>query len=54
MTMHHVVADGVGGLAVLGRLVDGAPAVAEVDFPRAGRAVALSCGTLSRRTDAGS
>jgi WS/DGAT/MGAT family acyltransferase len=34
MTLHHVVADGVGGLAVLAQLVDGAPAVPGGDFPR--------------------
>jgi diacylglycerol O-acyltransferase / wax synthase len=29
----HVLADGIGGLAVLSRLVDGAPAAAETGFP---------------------
>jgi diacylglycerol O-acyltransferase len=33
--LHHVLADGIGGLAVLGRLVDGAPATpGTTDFPR--------------------
>jgi diacylglycerol O-acyltransferase len=33
--LHHVLADGIGGLAVLARLVDGAtPAPAATDFPR--------------------
>jgi diacylglycerol O-acyltransferase len=31
---HHVLADGVGGLAVLGRLADGAPISRPGDFPR--------------------
>ena len=31
---HHVLADGIAGLAVLGRLVDGGPSVGAVDFPR--------------------
>ena len=34
VTLHHVVADGIGGLAVLARLVDGIPTAAAVDFPR--------------------
>ncbi|MEV6492339.1 wax ester/triacylglycerol synthase domain-containing protein, partial [Actinoplanes sp. NPDC051633] len=34
VTLHHVVADGIGGLAVLAHLVDGAPAGPDVDFPR--------------------
>jgi WS/DGAT/MGAT family acyltransferase len=32
--LHHVLADGIGGLAVLARLVDGAPTAPAVDFPR--------------------
>jgi diacylglycerol O-acyltransferase len=33
--LHHVVADGIGGLAVLARLVDGAPTAPDrIDFPR--------------------
>jgi diacylglycerol O-acyltransferase / wax synthase len=31
---HHVMADGMGGLAVLANLVDGAPAPVEGEFPR--------------------
>lgn len=34
VTLHHVVADGVGGLAVLTRLVDGAPPEPAPEFPR--------------------
>jgi WS/DGAT/MGAT family acyltransferase len=34
VAFHHVLADGVGGLAVLGNLVDGASAPAAVPFPR--------------------
>ena len=34
MVLHHVLADGVGGLAVLGRLVDGSPATPAAGFPR--------------------
>ena len=34
VTLHHVVADGIGGLAVLARLVDGAPTAPDADFPR--------------------
>jgi diacylglycerol O-acyltransferase / wax synthase len=32
--LHHVLADGIGGLAVLARLVDGSPGPADIDFPR--------------------
>jgi diacylglycerol O-acyltransferase len=32
--LHHVVADGIGGLAVLARLVDGIPTAPAADFPR--------------------
>jgi diacylglycerol O-acyltransferase len=32
--IHHVLADGIGGLAVLARLVDGAPIAPDTDFPR--------------------
>ena len=32
--LHHVLADGIGGLAVLARLVDGAPTAPSSDFPR--------------------
>jgi diacylglycerol O-acyltransferase / wax synthase len=36
LTLHHVIADGIGGLAVLGQLVDGAPvAPASSSFPNA-------------------
>jgi WS/DGAT/MGAT family acyltransferase len=31
VVLHHVLADGIGGLAVLGSLVDGAPAASETD-----------------------
>ena len=31
---HHVLADGIGGLAVLAQLVDGAPPTSPVPFPR--------------------
>jgi WS/DGAT/MGAT family acyltransferase len=34
VTLHHVLADGVGGLAVLARLVDGVPVAPSTDFPR--------------------
>ena len=34
VTLHHVLADGLGGLAVLMRLVDGAPTTPDTDFPR--------------------
>jgi diacylglycerol O-acyltransferase / wax synthase len=34
VVFHHVLADGIGGLAVLAQLVDGAPAVPIMDFPR--------------------
>jgi hypothetical protein len=34
VVLHHVLADGIGGLAVLARLVDGAPTPASPDFPR--------------------
>jgi diacylglycerol O-acyltransferase / wax synthase len=34
VVLHHVVADGIGGLAVLARLVDGAPTAPSPDFPR--------------------
>jgi diacylglycerol O-acyltransferase / wax synthase len=34
MVVHHVLTDGVGGLAVLGALVDGNPAPAGYGFPR--------------------
>ena len=34
LVFHHVLADGIAGLAVLGRLVDGAPSFAASDFPR--------------------
>jgi len=33
LVLHHVVADGIGGLALLTRLVDGAPALPEKGFP---------------------
>ena len=32
--LHHVVADGIGGLAVLAHLVDGPPTTGEADFPQ--------------------
>ena len=35
LVFHHVLADGIGGLAVLGRLVDGASPMPVSDFPRA-------------------
>jgi diacylglycerol O-acyltransferase / wax synthase len=34
VVMHHVLADGVGGLAVLAALVDGTPPPEPVEFPR--------------------
>jgi diacylglycerol O-acyltransferase len=34
VTLHHVLADGIGGLAVLARLVDGAPTTPDTVFPR--------------------
>ena len=34
LVFHHVLADGIAGLAVLGRLVDGAPSFYVSDFPR--------------------
>lgn len=34
IVFHHVLADGIGGLAVLAGLVDGAPDTAASDFPR--------------------
>ena len=34
LVFHHVLADGIAGLAVLGRLVDGVPSVDAADFPR--------------------
>jgi diacylglycerol O-acyltransferase len=34
VTLHHVLTDGIGGLAVLARLVDGAPATPDTVFPR--------------------
>ena len=34
VVFHHVLADGIGGLAVLSRLVDGTPVEADPDFPR--------------------
>lgn len=35
VVFHHVLADGIGGLAVLGALTDGAPMVPAMPFPRA-------------------
>ena len=35
LIFHHVMADGIGGLAVLANLVDGAPISVTGDFPRA-------------------
>ena len=34
MVFHHVLADGIGGLAVLARLIDGAPPAQDDRFPR--------------------
>ena len=34
LVVHHVLADGTAGLAVLGRLMDGAPSLPAPDFPR--------------------
>jgi len=34
VVLHHVLADGIGGLAVLARLVDGASTAPSSDFPR--------------------
>lgn len=34
VVFHHVLTDGIGGLAVLTHLVDGAPAVPRQEFPR--------------------
>ena len=36
LVFHHVLADGIGGLAVLANLVDGAPEMVNTGFPRAG------------------
>ena len=50
VVFHHVLADGVGGLAVLARLVDGAPPATDDGFPRqppTARSLALD--TLARR-----
>ncbi|MET0418712.1 MAG: wax ester/triacylglycerol synthase domain-containing protein [Actinoplanes sp.] len=33
VTLHHVLADGIGGLAVLANLVDGAPSTSDTVFP---------------------
>jgi diacylglycerol O-acyltransferase len=35
LVFHHVLADGIGGLAVLASLIDGASAAADTGFPRA-------------------
>ena len=35
LVMHHVLADGIGGLATLAQLVDGATAPVSVPFPQA-------------------
>jgi WS/DGAT/MGAT family acyltransferase len=52
VTCHHVLADGLGGLAVLIRLVDGASTTPDTDFPRPSpgrRALALdAAGTRLR------
>jgi NRPS condensation-like uncharacterized protein len=34
LVFHHVLADGIGGLAVLASLIDGAPDAADAGFPR--------------------
>jgi WS/DGAT/MGAT family acyltransferase len=34
LMLHHVLTDGIGGLTVLARLVDGVPTTPETDFPR--------------------
>jgi diacylglycerol O-acyltransferase len=34
VTLHHVLADGIGGLSVLAHLVDGAPTTPNTTFPR--------------------
>ena len=40
IVLHHALADGVGGLAVLANLVDGAPKTTGVNFPRPAPAAA--------------
>ena len=47
--LHHVLADGIGGLAVLARLVDGAPTASKPEFPGHHRAAALSSSTRPAR-----
>lgn len=44
LVMHHALADGVGGLAILGKLVDGRPATRSACYPRP----APSTATLAR------
>ncbi len=34
IVLHHVLADGIGGLAILGSLIDGATVAPDADFPR--------------------
>jgi diacylglycerol O-acyltransferase len=50
VVFHHVMADGMGGLAVLADLVDGAPVRSSPDFPRAApRPTALCADALRAR-----
>jgi len=53
VVFHHVLADGMGGLAVLANLVDGAPSPARADFPRRApswRQLALDAASTRLRT----
>jgi diacylglycerol O-acyltransferase / wax synthase len=53
VTLHHVLADGIGGLAVLARLVDGAPVTSDPVFPRPApgrRSLFLDAAAGRRRT----
>jgi diacylglycerol O-acyltransferase / wax synthase len=50
IVLHHAMADGIGGLAVLANLVDGAPKTTGVSFPRpAPTAAALARDAFSSR-----
>lgn len=50
VVFHHILTDGIGGLAVLARLVDGEPARADPDFPRSpARALELLGDSLRSR-----
>jgi diacylglycerol O-acyltransferase len=52
VTLHHVLADGIGGLTVLASLVDGAPLTPDTVFPRlppSRRTLLLDAATSRRR-----